>query len=653
MTNRVWFLFFVLVLFVALTGIVYAHPDVHSSGNENALVYVPLLTPDDLSRFERTGLPVYARLHGREGAYVLTGADPSGDTLGAVGLGARVLDADTAGALYYLVYPMPGRLDLDWDAYGHVLLDDGVQVLLRALPQDAERLAEAGAELRALTFDPKPLYPAPSAWTYPAVITPDPLIQSMIDQVQSATVYSYTGDLSGEWPVEVAGSPYTITTRHSTYNSGESLLKATQFVGEHLAALGLDVEYHKWNGSYPPNVIGELEGELAPDEIVIICGHLDDMPNGPLAPGADDNASGSVATLIAADIFTQYRWARTLRFALWTGEEQGLLGSNAYAQRAYNTGENIVGVLNLDMIAWNTPLSTPGIDVHADSDISSTMDLADLFVDVIDAYELDLVPQIVPNGTGGSDHASFWNYGYTAILGIEDGDDFNNLYYHTVNDLLATLDLGYYTDFVKASVGTVAYLASPLEGNLTGLVSQDTGQPIQGAQVEATLNPTLLWTATTGIDGVYQLQVPSGDYTVTVTAPSYTLVITTGVVVQTNQTTTLDVELEPCPPVMGVDFDYAPPEPWAWDTVFFTGTATGGTAVTPVTYTWDFGDGITRATGVDTITYTFSSTTTVQTYTVSLTITNGCLNQQGVWKTITVWAGERVYLPLVVRSLID
>ena len=74
----------------------------------------------------------------------------------------------------------------------------------------------------------------------------------------------------------------------------------------------------------------------------------------PIIPGADDNASGSVATLLAADILSQYQWGCTLRFAFWTGEEQGLLGSYAYAQQAYQSGENILGYLNLDMIAWNT-----------------------------------------------------------------------------------------------------------------------------------------------------------------------------------------------------------------------------------------------------------------------------------------------------------
>jgi hypothetical protein len=652
MTNRALFLIFVLVLFVALTGVVQARPNAPLPGN--ALVYVPFFDQDDLTRLERTGLPVYARLRGRAGEYILTVTDPTGEALDAEGLYSRVLDVDIAGASYYLVYPMPGRSRLDWSVYGRVLLDDGVQVLVRASPQDAERLAEAGIELRALTLQPKPVRTSLSARTYPVAITPNPLIQSMMDQVISTTVYSYTGGLSGEWPVEIAGSPYTITTRHTA--SGEPLQKATQLVGEHLSGLGLDVEYHTWNASYPPNVIGELTGELYPDEIVIICGHLDDMPSGPLAPGADDNASGSVATLVAADILTRYRWAYTLRFALWTGEEQGLLGSAAYAQRAYNVGENIVGVLNLDMIAWNTLGSSPDIDIHANSSIPATLDLANLFADVVDAYDLDLVPQIVSNGTGASDHASFWDYGYTAILGIEDyyGTNDFNPNYHTTDDLLVHLNIPYFTDFVKASVGTFAYMGSPLDdmGYLAGTVSSlDTGTPVAGATVEAALDPYRTWTETTGTSGAYQLKVLSGTYTVTVTAPGYTSAVTTGIAVQTNQTTTLDVALEPCTPVSGSDFYYAPQNPVVREMVTFTATATGGTDVLPLVYTWDFDDGITRTVHVNTITHTFPSATTVQTYIVSLTIVNGCLSEQEVEKTVIVLPYPyAVYLPVVVKG---
>lgn len=422
-----------------------------------ALMRFMVRSDADLAELEASGLPVYARLNTADGLVLLIGADPvEAEALGVRALDVSMLDPDISGKQYYVVYRMPGRQLPDLAGYGSALYEDETHAIMRMSPGDAERLAEAGAELRAITLDAKPVRVFPEIQPAPAVITPDSLIQEMIDQVDSATVYQYTGDLSGEWAVTIGGSPYTIVTRHT--NSGTPIEKATQYVGEHLEALGLTVEYHQWGGSTYPNVIGERAGHGSPDSIVIICGHIDDMPSGGVAPGADDNASGTAAVMIAADIMTQYDWHYTVRFALWTGEEQGLLGSYYYAQRSYGLGEPIVGVLNLDMIAYNTTGSGPDIDLHADQSMSETMDLAQLFADVVDAYGFDLICEIVPNGTGASDHASFWDYGYAAVLGIEDFGDFNPRY-HTTGDLLEHVDMGYYVEFVRASVATFAHMA--------------------------------------------------------------------------------------------------------------------------------------------------------------------------------------------------
>jgi acetylornithine deacetylase/succinyl-diaminopimelate desuccinylase-like protein len=206
----------------------------------------------------------------------------------------------------------------------------------------------------------------------------------MVDQQE--TVRQYSGDLSGEWPVIIQGRSYRIRSRH-TY-SGEPIQKATRYVGDHLAALGLIVEYHDWDPDTAPNVIGQATGATNPGHIFMVTAHLDDMSNDTVAPGADDNASGSVGVLVTADILSQFSWNCTLRFALWTGEEQGLLGSDKYALRAKNNVENIVGVFNLDMIAWNTQGSTPDIDLHANSSMPRTVDLAKQVASVVDAYDL-------------------------------------------------------------------------------------------------------------------------------------------------------------------------------------------------------------------------------------------------------------------------
>ena len=183
--------------------------------------------------------------------------------------------------------------------------------------------------------------------------------------------------------------------------------------------------------------------------------HLTDTDN--LAPGADDNASGSVGVLIAADILSQYSFDCTIRYALFTGEEQGLYGSEAYAQYVSSQGDDIEGVLNLDMIAYNTRFSPPVIELHTRPSNQSDLAIANLFDDVIDAYNLGLIPQIVQDGISASDHYSFWQHGYPAILGIEDFEDFTP-HYHTTDDQVETLNITYFTQFVKAAVGTMAHM---------------------------------------------------------------------------------------------------------------------------------------------------------------------------------------------------
>lgn len=80
------------------------------------------------------------------------------------------------------------------------------------------------------------------------------------------------------------------------------------------------------------NVVAELEGEQKPEEFVVVGGHIDSWDG---ATGTTDNGTGSSTTLEAARILAAVgaRPRRTIRFMLWSGEEQGLMGSRAWVQR--------------------------------------------------------------------------------------------------------------------------------------------------------------------------------------------------------------------------------------------------------------------------------------------------------------------------------
>ena len=82
------------------------------------------------------------------------------------------------------------------------------------------------------------------------------------------------------------------------------------------------------------NVVGEIPGTTKKDEVVMLGGHLDSWQGG---TGATDNGTGSSVAIEAVRILTQLHrpMARTVRIALWGGEEEGLLGSKFYVQQHF------------------------------------------------------------------------------------------------------------------------------------------------------------------------------------------------------------------------------------------------------------------------------------------------------------------------------
>ena len=95
------------------------------------------------------------------------------------------------------------------------------------------------------------------------------------------------------------------------------------------------------------NVVGEIRGTENPEQIIVVGGHLDSWD---LASGSTDNGCGATVTLGAAEaiIKSGFKPRRTIRFVLFTGEEQGLLGSLAYVKAHQSDMSNYVAALILD-----------------------------------------------------------------------------------------------------------------------------------------------------------------------------------------------------------------------------------------------------------------------------------------------------------------
>jgi len=285
-----------------------------------------------------------------------------------------------------------------------------------------------------------------------------PTVQTIINQTNLDSLVYFVEELSGEIQTTINGTPYTIVSRHKNNPSNN---KAADYIKQKLNSYGL-VTYDQWWSGTGRNVYGVQLGSIYPNKQYIICAHFDDMPSGTTAPGADDNASGTAAVIEAARIFTQYNSKYTIIYALWDEEEQGLVGSAYYAQQAFNAGDSIMGVINMDMIAYDNDNDGVG-EIHIQN-YGNSISLKDNMVQVNTTYSIGVTPSIINPGTTASDQASFWNNGYGALLLIEEyyGGDFN-AYYHSVNDLIIHFNQPYYLKMSKLANGTVATLAELTE----------------------------------------------------------------------------------------------------------------------------------------------------------------------------------------------
>ena len=295
----------------------------------------------------------------------------------------------------------------------------------------------------------------------------DSLIQQVVSQTNLDSLTHYLRILTGVDSVTIEGNRYLITTRHATY-PGNNL--AADFIYQTLSQTGLPT----FNDNYSStgrNVYSVQTGTDFPDQKFIICAHYDDMPQSPIAPGADDNASGVAAVLEAARVISQIQTKYTIIYALWDEEEVGLIGSANYANHAYTSGEDILGVINLDMIGWDSN-DDNAFDLHSRS-VGNSFDLARLGSAIADYFPISANPLILTSGATSSDHASFWSKGYNAIMIAEESVYDFNPYYHTSNDNINHFKFTYFLNLSKLSIGTIMFLGinGLKQGNLNSSIS--------------------------------------------------------------------------------------------------------------------------------------------------------------------------------------
>lgn len=181
------------------------------------------------------------------------------------------------------------------------------------------------------------------------------------------------------------------------------------------------------------NLLGELPGTDLADEVVILGAHFDSTH---ASPGATDNAAGVAAMMEAARLLlaVEARPRRTIRVALWGGEEEGLLGSRAYVRRHYGNGrtmdllpghEQVSAYYNLDNGAGRIRgVWLQGNEAAAPLFQAWMRGLADLGVTTIGR-----------RSTRGTDHVSFDAVGLPAFQFLQDRLEYNSRTHHSNMDV--------------------------------------------------------------------------------------------------------------------------------------------------------------------------------------------------------------------------
>jgi hypothetical protein len=254
------------------------------------------------------------------------------------------------------------------------------------------------------------------------------------------------------------------------------------------------------------NVVAVLPGTTNKEQRIIISGHYDSIVMGratgapaapgetaapaPMrdpdldAPGVTDDGSGTACVMELARVLSHYEFEKTLVFVTFAGEEEGLLGSSLYAEKAQAAHQKIEAVLNNDIIGSDISgsgrMDNRRVSVFSeDPDDSPSRELARYIKDIGERYlpsmRVDTVFRADRFGRGG-DHTPFNQEGFTAVRLSSPEENFANQ--HTVTDTFANTSVPYITLVTKVNGAAAASLAWAPKPPVTSEVTERNGQKV-------------------------------------------------------------------------------------------------------------------------------------------------------------------------------
>ena len=238
------------------------------------------------------------------------------------------------------------------------------------------------------------------------------------------------------------------------------MLDAADYIDAEFTKMGYTIIRQEYlvDNKIATNIIAEKKGTTKQDEIVVIGAHYDSLE---YTVGANDNASGVAGMLVIANEFRTMKFSRTVRFVAFANEEppyfkQETMGSYVYAKSCRAENANIIAMFSLESIgSYSNDASTQNYPVflnlfYPDSGnfiaFISNSDSRHVLYRTIRMFretskfpsEGLIAPAKLP-GVDWSDHMSFWNVGYKAVM-ITDTATYRDRNYHTYSDTIEHID---------------------------------------------------------------------------------------------------------------------------------------------------------------------------------------------------------------------
>jgi len=336
----------------------------------------------------------------------------------------------------------------------------------------------------------------------------NPIIQSMLESVSTDSILSY---------LEAMVSFYTRQTNSDTTSQTTGIGAARNFIFNKFQQFGNQTGggvtpsffvfpatvCGKFNSAHK-NVLATVTGTQTPDRIFIASGHMDGRTIGvcddtSFAPSANDDGSGTVASIEMARIISQFSndIESTLILMTVTGEDQGLFGSTAFANWALNNNLRIDGMITNDVVGNITGCEDPscsngnfitdsisvrhfsgGPSTSSSRQFSRYMKLkAEQYVTEV-PWTVNLIPFIDRPGRSG-DHVPFYDNGYAAVRFTEaheygDGTGSNG-HQHNETDLIEFMNIPYLARVIKTNIAGLASLSMAPETPTAPIDVQNVG----------------------------------------------------------------------------------------------------------------------------------------------------------------------------------